>query len=151
MGHEVGFQQETIEVGPVLPNVQEEAALVTLYNESEFPVEVVSLDFDNRLNEEEDILRTHGVFTDGVMFLPPRDMEVSLLERILGFQAHPPLEPSQEQVKAVEVTAEEDLSSVGSPSDAFKAVVLLIGVTLSGKDGAGEDALGEGPSCPCSM
>ena len=47
--------------------------IVTIFNETDFPVEIYSLDFDNQWQEEEDFLRNSEIFNEvGIAYLPPR-------------------------------------------------------------------------------
>jgi len=53
----VDFNQDTIQLDPVLPYDSSAIACFELTNNMENPIEVYSLDFDKMYHEEESILR----------------------------------------------------------------------------------------------
>lgn len=69
----VSFNPAMVELGPMLPCSDFSKALVEIRNDSEYPVEVFSLDFDQQFKQDEGLFRTLSVYNaDGMLQLPVR-------------------------------------------------------------------------------
>ncbi|RLN87341.1 hypothetical protein BBJ28_00008070 [Nothophytophthora sp. Chile5] len=81
----VSFHPPIVELGPVLPCAPVEEQLVEIRNDSDYTVEVFSLDFDMDYQQDEDLLRSLNVFnTEGVLQLPVRIPGQSTREYLAG-------------------------------------------------------------------
>ncbi|KAG1683786.1 hypothetical protein DVH05_013126 [Phytophthora capsici] len=69
----VSFSPPLVELGPVLPCTRSEEQVVEIRNDSDYPVEVFSLDFDSTYQQDEALLRSLSVFTsEDTLQLPVR-------------------------------------------------------------------------------
>ncbi|GAB9466133.1 Hydrocephalus-inducing [Globisporangium polare] len=67
------FQPPMVELGPMLPCSGVAEHIIEMRNDSDYDVEVFSLDFDPAFNEDEELLRHLSVFnSDGLVNLPLR-------------------------------------------------------------------------------
>ena len=66
MSQNLEFIPGKVELGPVLPYSKEAWTLVEMRNTTENPIEVYSLDFDNKYREEEEMLRNYEGFDTGI-------------------------------------------------------------------------------------
>lgn len=69
----LAFSPQMVDLGPVLPCDPLINQIVEIRNESDYPVEVFSLDFDHVFAEDEALLRSLDVYnTEGILQLPVR-------------------------------------------------------------------------------
>ncbi|KAK1936582.1 Hydrocephalus-inducing protein [Phytophthora citrophthora] len=69
----VSFSPPLVELGPVLPCARPEEQVVEIRNDSDYPVEVFSLDFDSTYQQDEALLRSLSVFaSEDTLQLPVR-------------------------------------------------------------------------------
>ena len=81
---EVDFSVKSVDLGPVLPMAQGCTLDLTISNPGNSPVEIYSLDFDQKYQEEERILREQlGYDNFGKLLLPPRMAGESLPHELL--------------------------------------------------------------------
>jgi hypothetical protein len=79
---DIRFLPPTVEIGPVLPVAQEGATIVKVSNNTNFPAEIFSLDYDTQYLKEEELLRGTDGFVEGIMLLPPREPGESLVNHL---------------------------------------------------------------------
>ncbi|KAJ3215867.1 hypothetical protein HDU67_010224 [Dinochytrium kinnereticum] len=79
----IQFEPETIVMGPILPCSEGIDSKFFLYNPTNYPVEVYSLEFDQIYLEEEEILRHVEGYDGNALFLPPREPGQGLPEHIV--------------------------------------------------------------------
>ena len=102
-----------LDLGPVMPFVTVEQVF-ELKNNSNTPVEIYSLAFDKAHLVEEEILRAVDIYdSDGVGYLPPRDVGGSLDDEILE-QCFSLLEANDDELSRA-VASEPDTSSPTQP------------------------------------
>lgn len=69
----LAFQPQLVDLGPLLPCDPPIQQTVAIVNDSDYPVEVFSLDFDSVYKEDEELLRSIDVYSpEGVLQLPVR-------------------------------------------------------------------------------
>ncbi|EGZ27382.1 hypothetical protein PHYSODRAFT_470288 [Phytophthora sojae] len=77
----ISFYPPLVELGPVLPCAPPEEQLVEIRNDSDYAVEVFSLDFDSSYEQDEALLRSLSAFTSGdTLQLPIRVPGQSITE-----------------------------------------------------------------------
>ncbi|ETO64005.1 hypothetical protein F444_18403 [Phytophthora nicotianae P1976] len=70
----ISFSPPLVELGPVLPCAPPEEQLVEIRNDSEYPIEVFSVDFDAVYQRDEELLRSLSAFnSEDTLQLPVRD------------------------------------------------------------------------------
>ena len=115
---DIRFFPPTVEIGPILPLAQEGAAIVKVRNNTSFPAEIFSLDYDTQYLQEEELLRNTDGFVDGIMLLPPREPGESLASHLARHKAAesapPPIEVQKVPVLALEPVG---VASPGARSD----------------------------------
>lgn len=80
----LSFQPPMVELGPMLPCSGVAEHIVEMRNDSDYPVEVFSLDFDPVFKEDEELLRHLSVYNaDGVLHLPVRLPDQPLSEYLM--------------------------------------------------------------------
>ncbi|KAL3657260.1 hypothetical protein V7S43_017769 [Phytophthora oleae] len=80
----VSFSPPLVELGPVLPCARPEEQIVEIRNDSDYPVEVFSLDFDSIYQQDEALLRSLSVFTsEDTLQLPVRVPGQSVAEYLV--------------------------------------------------------------------
>ena len=69
----VQFEPEVLNIGPILPCSDGIEARCQLYNPTNYPIEVYSLEFDHQYIEEDEILRKSEQLDHGLLYLPIRE------------------------------------------------------------------------------
>ncbi|KAJ3029566.1 UNVERIFIED_CONTAM: hypothetical protein HDU68_011780 [Siphonaria sp. JEL0065] len=69
----IQFEPESLTLGPILPCGDGTEARFSIYNPTNYPVEVYSLEFDQTYEEEEEMLRLADGYENNLLFLPPRE------------------------------------------------------------------------------
>lgn len=95
--YHVQFVPSLVEIGPVLPHDEPKPAEFVIQNNSDHPVEIYSLDFDEKYKLEEDMIREAAGFgVDDVLRLPIRQVGEELPQDIQEqyYENHPPSEPT---------------------------------------------------------
>ena len=78
------FSHQEINVGPILPMAQGTTFDIRIKNIGENPVELYSLDFDDKYQEDEKVLRAQDGFDDfGHLLLPPRNVGDTLPDELM--------------------------------------------------------------------
>ncbi|DAZ93738.1 TPA: hypothetical protein N0F65_007364 [Lagenidium giganteum] len=91
----LSFSPAMVELGPLLPCLMTGDKTIEMRNDSDYPVEVFSLDFDDDYKEEEELLRTLGNYNADELFKlplrpPGQTLHAYLMEH--GVLAPPPVE-----------------------------------------------------------
>nr|CCA18905.1 PREDICTED: similar to hydrocephalus inducing putati [Albugo laibachii Nc14] len=96
---QISFSPSIVELGPILPCIKTATAVADIQNDSEYPVEVISLDFDQEYFKDEELLRsihafdpnsalTGGGITNRLR-LPPREPGKSMKQYLLELNLLP--------------------------------------------------------------
>ncbi|XP_067905917.1 hydrocephalus-inducing protein homolog [Heterodontus francisci] len=95
------FSTTSLELGPVLPYSAEVEGVVIIKNPCNFPIEFYSLEFDDKYQEEEKVLRmVKGYSSDNTLMLPPRQPGERLPFELLEYYKEQSLiQEEQEQAK----------------------------------------------------
>ncbi|CCI45136.1 unnamed protein product [Albugo candida] len=90
---QISFSPPIVELGPILPCIKTATAFADMRNDSEYPVEVVSLDFDKEYLKDEELIRSIPAFDSNNaltgcgltnrLCLPPREPGKSLKQYLL--------------------------------------------------------------------
>ncbi|KAI9343132.1 hypothetical protein BDR26DRAFT_917651 [Obelidium mucronatum] len=79
----IQFEPESLTLGPILPCADGTEGKFTIYNPTNYPIEIYSLEFDQTYEEEEELLRFVDGYEGNLLFLPPRDPGQGLPEFII--------------------------------------------------------------------
>jgi adenylate kinase family enzyme len=80
---QIQFEPEALTLGPILPCSEGTEARFSIYNPTNYPIEVYSLEFDQVYLEEEEILRNVDNYDGNTLYLPPREPGQGLPEYII--------------------------------------------------------------------
>ncbi|KAJ3206444.1 hypothetical protein HDU82_004517 [Entophlyctis luteolus] len=77
------FEPESLVLGPILPCSDGVEGKFSIYNPTNSPIEVYSLEFDQLYEEEEELIRNLDGFEANVLYLPPREPGQPLPEALV--------------------------------------------------------------------
>ncbi len=116
MGVVCKWNTPMMELGPIIPFTNGDERVVTLTNQSDFPAEVYSLDFDSLYKQEEDMLGKLDLFDrDHFYRCPIREAGAALCDEV--HEMYEELTKRKEEEKAAEeaqVAAEERAARIAS-------------------------------------
>ncbi|KAJ3074073.1 hypothetical protein HDU98_012192 [Podochytrium sp. JEL0797] len=69
----IQFEPDLLQLGPILPCSEGAEGKFSIYNPTNFPVEIYSVEFDQHYEEEEELLRHVDGYEGNLIFLPPRE------------------------------------------------------------------------------
>ncbi|TPX54724.1 hypothetical protein PhCBS80983_g05802 [Powellomyces hirtus] len=79
----IEFEPEQLTLGPVLPAFEGVARRFIAHNPTDYPVEMYSVEFDKQYLEEEAVLRRLDGYTNGVTYIPTRELGAGLPESVI--------------------------------------------------------------------
>ncbi|KAJ3184326.1 hypothetical protein HK101_009853, partial [Irineochytrium annulatum] len=79
----IQFEPESLVMGPILPCSEGIDSKFYIFNPTNYPVEIYSLEFDQIYLEEEEMLRNVDGYEGSAIFLPPREPGQGLPEHIV--------------------------------------------------------------------
>ncbi|KAJ3115022.1 hypothetical protein HDU96_001327 [Phlyctochytrium bullatum] len=79
----IQFEPDSIVMGPILPCSEGTESKFCIYNPTNYPIEVYSLEFDQVYLEEEEMLRNIDGYDGNALFLPPREPGQGLPDNIV--------------------------------------------------------------------
>ncbi|KAI8854495.1 hypothetical protein BC829DRAFT_439199 [Chytridium lagenaria] len=141
----IQFEPDTIVMGPILPCSEGTDAKFFIYNPTNYPVEVYSLEFDQIYLEEEETLRNVDGYEGNALFLPPREPGQGLPEYMI--------ENAQQKIKlkasGVHTPPEGNVKPTNDNNAVGELVETLSGRKYNGNDGTSDSAVNlilHGPS-----
>ncbi|KAJ3416712.1 hypothetical protein HDV05_000542 [Chytridiales sp. JEL 0842] len=148
---QIVFEPEVLNLAPILPCSEGTEAKFCIYNPTNYPVEIYSLEFDQVYHEEEEILRNADGYDGNALYLPPREPGQGLpdyivqsaqqrlkqkLQLLAAVADNAPGKPSIANSEAGGVGDLIDTSRTNKPSDSMSEQplnVILHGAPFSGR------------------